>query len=142
MRTRGGQKDQYIPDLLTKAAVNFIKINQPDQFNHYRPFFLLLNYNVPGDGNGPVPTDAPYSEEPWPQPEKNKAAMIARLDGYIGQLLEQLQKLGMTNNTVIFFTSDTGPQTGGRRGSEIFPRAPGRFAAVAATFTKAACACR
>ena len=42
---------------------------------------------------GRVPTDAPFSEEPWPQLEKNKAAMIARLDGYIGQLLEQLQKL-------------------------------------------------
>ena len=34
---------------------------------------------------------------------KNKAAMIARLDGYIGQLTDQLQKLGMTNNAAIFF---------------------------------------
>jgi len=59
-----------------------------------------------------VPTDAPFSSEPWPQPEKNKAAMIARLDGYVGQLLEQLQNLGLTNNVVIFFTSDTGPQNG------------------------------
>jgi arylsulfatase A-like enzyme len=109
----GGKQGQYIPDLLTKAAVNFVKNNQPDQFNQYRPFFLLLNYKVPGSGNGPVPTDAPYSGEPWPQPEKNKAAMITRLDGYVGQLLEQLQKLGMTNNAVIFFTSDTGPQMNG-----------------------------
>ena len=109
----GGKKGQYIPDLYTKAALNFVKNNQPDQFNHYRPFFLLLNYKIPGAGTGPVPTDAPYSDEPWPQPQKNKAAMIARLDGYIGQLLEQLQKLGMTNETVIFFTSDTGPKQGG-----------------------------
>ncbi len=85
-------KSIYTPDLLTKAALNFIKINQPDRFNRFRPFFLLLNYNLPGTANGPVPTDAPFSDEPWPQPEKNKAAMIARLDGYIGQLLEQLQK--------------------------------------------------
>jgi arylsulfatase A-like enzyme len=104
-------KTIYIPDLLTRIALNFVKINQPDQFNHYRPFFLLLNYTVPGAGNGSVPTDAPYSNEAWSQPEKNKAAMLARLDSYIGQLLEQLQKLRMTNDTVIFFTSDTGPQT-------------------------------
>jgi arylsulfatase A-like enzyme len=103
-------KSIYTPDLLTKAALNFIKVNQPDQFNRYRPFFLLLNYNVPGAGTGQVPTDAPYSNEPWPQPEKNKAAMIARLDGSIGQLREQLQNLRMTNDTVIFFTSDTGPE--------------------------------
>jgi arylsulfatase A-like enzyme len=101
-----GQKGQYIPDLYTKAAINFIKNNQPDQFNHYRPFFLLLNYPVPKAGM-PVPTDAPFSGEAWPQAEKNQAAIISRLDGYVGQLTDQLQKLGMTNNAVIFFTSAT-----------------------------------
>jgi arylsulfatase A-like enzyme len=106
-------KNQYIPDLLTKAALNFIQINQPDQFNRYRPFFLVLHYKIPGDGKSQVPTDAPFSEEPWPQPAKNKAAMIARLDGYTGQLQEQLQKLGMTNNTAVFFTSSTVPQKTG-----------------------------
>ena len=103
-------KNQYIPDLLTKAAMNFMQINQPDKFNRYRPFFLLLNYKIPGDGRSQVPTDAPFSEEKWPQPAKNKAAMIARLDGYIGQLAEQLQKLGMTNNVAVFFTSATVPK--------------------------------
>ncbi|HXR03389.1 MAG TPA: sulfatase-like hydrolase/transferase [Verrucomicrobiae bacterium] len=109
----GGQHGQYIPDLLTKATLNFVKNNQPDQFNRYRPFFLLLDYTIPGTGSGPVPTDAPYSEEPWPQPQKNKAAMISRLDSYVGQLQQQLQGLGLTNDVVIFFTSDTGPQKGG-----------------------------
>jgi arylsulfatase A-like enzyme len=109
--TRG--KNQYIPDLLTRAALNFIQTSQTDKFNHYRPFFLLLNYKIPGDGKSQVPTDAPFSEEPWPQPAKNKAAMIARLDGYIGQLTGQLQKLGMTNNAAIFFTSATVPQKTG-----------------------------
>ncbi len=116
-------KTVYTPDLLTKAAVNFIKVNQPDQFNHYRPFFLLLNLNVPGAGTGPVPTDAPYSNESWPQPEKNKAAMMARLDGYVGQLLEQLQKLRLTNDTVVFFTSDTGPEQGGDVDPKFFSSA-------------------
>jgi len=106
----GGKQGQYIPDVYAKAALNFIKNNQPDRFNHQRPFFLLLNYKIPGTGRGAVPTDAPYSEEAWPQPAKNRAAMISRLDGYIGQLLEQLKKPGLSNNTVVFFTSDTGPQ--------------------------------
>ena len=137
-----GKKGQYMPDLFTKAvAMNFAKNNQPDRFNHYRPFFLLLNYRIPGTGSGPVPTDAPYSGESWPQPEKNKAAMIARLDGYIGQLLEQLQKFGMTNNAVIFFTSDTGPQTNGGAVQNFF-KAPDGFAATAAIFPRADCACQ
>jgi arylsulfatase A-like enzyme len=102
-------KNQYIPDLLTKAALNFVKNNQPDQFNHYRPFFLLLNYQIPNE-KIQVPTDAPFSEEPWPQPEKNQAALISRLDGYVGQLSEQLDKLGMTNNVVILFSSASAPK--------------------------------
>jgi arylsulfatase A-like enzyme len=106
--TRG--KEQYIPDMLAAAAGNFIANNPPDEFNHYRPFFLELNIKIPGDGKSVVPTDAPFSEEKWPQPEKNKAAMIARLDGYVGQLQDKLQKLGLTNNVAIFFTSDTGPK--------------------------------
>jgi arylsulfatase A-like enzyme len=109
----GGAKGDYIPDVLTKAALNFIKNNLPGKFNRYQPFFLELNYKIPGDGKGQVPTDAPFSEEKWPQPAKNKAAMIARLDGYIGQLTEQLQKLGMTNNAAVFFTSATVPQKTG-----------------------------
>jgi arylsulfatase A-like enzyme len=125
----GGNKGQYIPDLFTKAAINFVKNNQPDRFNQYRPFFLLVNYKIPGAGSGPVPTDAPYSGESWPQPEKNKAAMITRLDGCIGQLLEQLQKLGLTDNTVIFFTSDTGPQTNGGVEPKFFQSA-GPFRSV------------
>jgi arylsulfatase A-like enzyme len=71
----------------------------------------------------PVPTDAPYSDEPWPQPEKNRAAMIVRLDSYIGQLLEQLRKLNIESNTVIFFSSDTGPQTGGGVDPKFFQSA-------------------
>lgn len=116
----GGKKGQYIPDLLTKAALNFVKNNQPDRFNRYRPFFLLLNCTIPAAGNGPVPTDAPFSDEPWPQPQKGKAAMISRLDGYVGQLREQLQDPGLTNNVVIFFTSDTGPRKGGGVDPDFF----------------------
>jgi len=116
----GGAKGEYIPDLLTKAALNFVKNNQPDQFNRYQPFFLLLNYKIPGDGKSLVPTDAPFSDEPWPQPAKNRAAMISRLDGYIAQLREQLQKLGMTNNTAVFFTSATVPPTNGAVKPEFF----------------------
>jgi arylsulfatase A-like enzyme len=101
-------KNQFIPDLITKAALNFIENNQPDQFNHYQPFFLLLDFEIP-DRKIEVQTDAPFSEESWPQPEKNKAALILCLDGYIGQLQQQLQKSGMTNNVVIFLSSGSVP---------------------------------
>jgi arylsulfatase A-like enzyme len=109
-------KNEYIPDLFAKMTLNFINENVPDDANHYRPFFLLLDYNIPAEKIA-VPTDAPLSEESWPQPEKNRAALILRIDGYVGQLREQLQKAGMTNNVVIFFSSGSVP----RKTAEIDP---------------------
>ena len=106
----GGKKGEYIPDLLASASRNVIKNHQPLPFNAYRPLFLVFKCAIPGNGDREVPSDAPFSEETWPQPEKNRAAMIARLDGYIGQMIEQLNKFGEESNTVIFFTSDAVPK--------------------------------
>ena len=44
---QGGQKGLYTQDLFTKAALNFMSINKPDQFNQHRPFFLYLAYTIP-----------------------------------------------------------------------------------------------
>jgi arylsulfatase A-like enzyme len=102
--------------------MNFVVNNKPDPFNRYQPFFLLVNYATPRanaaetkrTGNGlQVPSDAPFSGEAWPQPEKNRAAMIARLDGDIGKLVEQLQKINQFSNTVIFFSSVGVAKAGG-----------------------------
>jgi arylsulfatase A-like enzyme len=114
-----GKRETYIPDLYTKAALNFVKNNLPDQFNHYRPFFLLLDFKIPGK-KIEVPTDAPFSSESWPQLEKNKAALISRIDDYVGQLAEQLQKSGMTNNVVIFFSSVGLPKNSGDMDPQFF----------------------
>jgi arylsulfatase A-like enzyme len=62
----------------------------------------------------PVHSDAPYSSESWPQVEKNKAAMITRMDDGIGQLMGTLKKLKLDDSTIVFFASDNGPhQEGG-----------------------------
>src|SRR6185436_10959239 len=60
-----------------------------------------------------VPTDAPYSGEPWSQVEKNKAAMITRLDAYVGQLMDKLTELKIDDNTIVLFSSDNGPHKEG-----------------------------
>jgi arylsulfatase A-like enzyme len=110
-------KGQYSDDLFTDSALNFIKINKPDQFNKYRPYFLYLAYTIPHandelgqkTGNGmEVPSDAPYSNEAWPQTEKNKAAMITRMDRDIGRIMDYLKKSKVDKDTIVIFTSDNG----------------------------------
>ena len=118
----GGKKGKYSDDIFTDAAVRFMKIEKPDRFNHYRPFFLYLAYTIPHANNElgaatqngmEVPSDAPYSNEPWPQVEKNKAAMITRLDKYVGLIMLKLKEFGEDKNTMIIFTSDNGPHKEG-----------------------------
>ncbi|HEX3626925.1 MAG TPA: sulfatase-like hydrolase/transferase [Verrucomicrobiae bacterium] len=109
----GGKKGLYVPDELAQWTCNYAKKHEPDQFNQHQPFFITLDETIPGNGNREVPTDAPYSEEAWPQAEKNRAATITRLDNDIGRILDELKKIGQTTNTVVFLTSDTVPKKGG-----------------------------
>jgi arylsulfatase A-like enzyme len=104
------KKGRYLPDLEADMMVHFTKENQPQLDNSFKPFFLLADFSAPrrttiGTDDFTVPSDAPFGDEPWPQAAKNRAALITRLDGGIGRLLENLEKLGMTNNVAIFFSS-------------------------------------
>jgi arylsulfatase A-like enzyme len=112
-----GKKGKYSNNYFTEAALRYLANSKPEWNNHYRPFFLYLAYTIPHannelgykTGNGmEVPSDKPYSEEPWPQVEKNKAAMITLLDKYVGEVVNALEKSGMDQNTIIFFSSDNG----------------------------------
>jgi arylsulfatase A-like enzyme len=117
---RNNRKGQYTHDFFTRAALNFITANTN------QPFFLYLAYTIPHANNErkdqgmEVPSDAPYTNESWPQPEKNKAAMITRLDADVGRLLARLRELKMESNTVVFFSSDNGPHQEGGVKPEFF----------------------
>jgi arylsulfatase A-like enzyme len=115
-----GNKGQYAHDLFSQVASNYVRINK------YGSFFLYLAYTIPHAHNElkkegmEVPSDEPYSGENWPQPEKNKAAMITRLDRDIGALMADLKRLKLEDNTVVFFTSDNGPHKEGGVDPEFF----------------------
>jgi arylsulfatase A-like enzyme len=116
----GGKKQQYVPDSFFKWTLNYAQNHKPDEFNHHRPFFITLDETIPGNGYREVPTDAPFSDESWPQAEKNRAATIARLDNDIGRLLNELKDMGESSNTVIFFTSVSVPKKGGGTDPKFF----------------------
>jgi len=111
---RGGENRFYTHDLFTQKALSFVEQHQEG------PFFLYLSYTIPHFSDYPkdtpehfiVPSDAPYTEESWPQVAKNYAAMITRMDGDVGKLMALLKKLGIDENTLVIFTSDNGPYTG------------------------------
>ncbi len=103
----------YSHDLFTEEALKFVRNN------HQNPFFLYLAYTIPhannerGDEGMEVPSDEPYSNQPWRQAYKNHAAMITRMDRDVGKLFNLLKELGIDDNTIVFFTSDNGPHREG-----------------------------
>jgi hypothetical protein len=38
------------------------------------------------------PDYGPYADKDWPKQDKGQAAMITRLDSYVGRMMEHLQK--------------------------------------------------
>ena len=138
------QRAQYAPDLFTRDALDFIDRHKAV------PFFLFLTPTLPHannergrtEGNGmEVPSDAPYSNEPWPQVEKNHAAMITRLDGDVGKILAQLRELNLESRTRLCSSPATTALT--RREALTLPisRAPDRFAVSSVLYTKVEFVC-
>lgn len=125
-------ENRYMHDVFTEKALDFIRTNQQE------PFYLYLPFTIPhvnnAKGHTPeaqqVPDDSPYTDRDWPQAEKNFASMITRLDTSVGQVLQLLEKLGLSENTIVMFSSDNGAQgyaphserffngTGGLRGKK------------------------
>jgi arylsulfatase A-like enzyme len=123
----GGGKGEYSHDLFTQEALDFIHRQAGG------PFFLYLAYTIPHannelgaqTGNGmEVPSDIPYSDQPWPQPQRNHAAMITRMDRDIGSVMRLLKEVDVDRDTVVLFTSDNGPHKEGG-GDPAFFRSSG-----------------
>lgn len=114
--------DEYIHELFIERSLQFIDNNRD------HPFFLYAGYTNPhADLNHrfspeayPVPSDAPYSDMDIPQLEKNFAAMVTLLDRDVGRIMQRLDELGLTHDTIFIFTSDNGPQDVAGHDIELF----------------------
>ena len=122
-----GKRGQFMPDLLTTAAVNFVRNNPPEPLNHYRPFFLCLAYPLPHvSASTAPPGGSEYADAPWPPLERLRATLISRMDDGVGQLLGKLAELKLGTNTVVLFASVGGPEAEKAMQPEFF-RSAGPF---------------
>jgi arylsulfatase A-like enzyme len=96
-----GRRREYASDLFIREALYFI-----DRHAH-QPFFLYFTPTVP-HGKFEVPSQAHYASQPWPEEAKNYAAMVTRMDSYVGRIMAKLVETGLDNNTLVFFCSDNG----------------------------------
>lgn len=114
----------YSAALIHQQAITYIRQSGK------KPFFLYLPYTLPhGDVIGPHDDlyqyyAAKFNETPLtgaqlkkrdhtvtaePLPHAQFAAMIGRLDRYVGEIIKTVEEKGISQNTLIIFTSDNGP---------------------------------
>jgi arylsulfatase A-like enzyme len=98
-------KGTYLADFLTDKAIDFIERNRD------RPFFLYLpHFGVHAPFEAKPDLVARFKDLPPAGGHKNPtyAAMIASVDESVGRVVAALDRLKLTENTIVIFTSDNG----------------------------------
>lgn len=129
------KRSQYTPDLIHREAMRFLEKQSSDQ-----PFFLYLTYTLPHaelrqphdsifeSYRGKFEKERVYAGSegsrynPTPEAHAEFAAMVTRLDSYVGEVIKQLEKQGLAENTLVFFASDNGPHIEGGADPDFFNR--------------------
>jgi arylsulfatase A len=127
----------YAPELIHAQTLKFLEDNQDN------PFFLYVPSIIPHaelaapeaylekhKGNYPPEEmykgidDGPKFNQGTYRSQKNPhaafAAMINVLDDQVGDIMAKVEKLGLSKNTIIIFTSDNGPHREGGADPEYF----------------------
>ena len=134
-------KTTFAPDLIHQKSLEFIEANK------HQPFFLFLPLVMPhaelavpedevfqyyrtkfgeesphtaprGGDYGPEMVIPGYQSQPYPR--ATFAAMVTRIDRYVGDILAKLEALGLAENTLLVFTSDNGAHLEGGADPEFF----------------------
>ena len=132
------EKGAYAADVIHAEALDFIEESASEPFFLYYATTLPHVNNqagkrpggaseVPGltYGENYTPDYGPFAgRDEWDDNTKGHAAMIALLDRQVGELTAKIEELGLSESTLIIFTSDNGPLVEGGHDPEPFD-APG-----------------
>ena len=84
---------------------------QDSIFDMYQKSFDTEATYVGDEGSRYNPTDCGH---------RQFAAMVTRLDMYVGEIMDKLRSKGLEDNTLVIFTSDNGPHCEGGADPEFF----------------------
>ena len=132
-RLKDGPRREYLTDRLTSEAIELIKTNGEEPFFLYLAYYAVhIPIQVPREykskyrekaKNLGLDNKKTFEEGPFFSCEHKKnmrikrrliqsdpayAGMVEKLDENIGRLLQALEDLGKTDETIVIFTSDNG----------------------------------
>jgi arylsulfatase A-like enzyme len=129
------KRSQYSADIIHREAIKWL-----DKQDTKHPFFGIFTYTLP-HAELAQPEDSLllgyeqkfFVDKTWGGDKWSRynavvhthaqfAAMITRLDSYVGEILAKLKEKGLDDNTIVIFTSDNGPHEEGGADPQFFGR--------------------
>lgn len=118
----GFKGKDYAPDRINQQVLEFIRANKDRRFFLYYPTIIPhVALHVPDEELEPYLklgwNDPPFTRAngrgytPHFTPRAAYAAMITRMDRYVGNVMKLLDELELTQNTIVVFSSDNGTTT-------------------------------
>ena len=125
------QGKDFSPTLMIEEALGFIEKNKDERFFlYYASPIPHVSVQVPDEWLDKYKgqfEETPYLGEkgylPHRYPRACYAAMVSHLDWEVGQILGELKKHGLDDNTIVMFSSDNGPTFNGGSDSKFFDSA-------------------
>lgn len=112
-----GTMEGYSAQLVAGEAVHWLK----DVRDKEKPFVLSVWFHEP---HSPIATDPRFQELYKGQENSKYMGNVTQMDNGIGMVLDALDEQGVSDNTLVFFSSDNGPvpayggSSGGLRGNK------------------------
>ena len=95
---------EYFTELITEYTIKYVR----RAIEQNKPFLLYVPYNAP---HYPMHAPAKYEERfpilSWDR--QIMAAMLSAVDDSVGEILNELERQGILDNTFTYFQSDNGP---------------------------------
>ena len=112
------REGEYFPEMITDRALQFIEKNRDT------PFLLYVGFNIPHYPEQALEEHTKLYED-LPMPRRSYAAITTTTDHYVGQILEKLDALELTENTIVIFQSDNGHSAEDKAGIDVDDHASG-----------------
>ena len=105
-----GETEGYSAQLVAAEAVHWLeKVRDPQ-----KPFVLSVWFHEP---HAPIATDARFEGLYAGHENKTYMGNVTQMDHGLGQVMAALEAAGVSDNTILFFTADNGPEgKGGSKG--------------------------
>ena len=101
-------KGTHATDVFSQWSIDYINEQAKDES---KPFFLFLSYNAPHFPIQPPKDWLEKVQKRQPELDLKRAknvAFIEHLDDNVGRVIKAIDSAGITDNTIVIFTSDNG----------------------------------